>query len=176
MVSITFWFTSEGQEAIWEAWILFFWTCGFLTRPDTNSHRQGPTADSDTWSLLLDYYVFFEMSHSDYCHIKSISTDIFECSFHMFFYEFLLTTFILDQVLGSYCHMELYFFFSGFFHRVLWSFLNFLVFWIVVCTWDWKLTYFSLLCVNSKGTSFSFLRWSQASNFSLLVNITIELV
>jgi hypothetical protein len=51
-VSITFLFTSEGHEAIWEPWILFFWTPGFLTRPDTNSHKQGPIAGSDM-SLLL---------------------------------------------------------------------------------------------------------------------------
>jgi hypothetical protein len=36
-VNITFLFTSEGHETIWEPW--FFWTSGFLTRPDTNSHR-----------------------------------------------------------------------------------------------------------------------------------------
>jgi hypothetical protein len=47
-VNITFLFTSEGHEAIWEPWILFFWTSGFLTRPDTNSHRQGPTTGSNT--------------------------------------------------------------------------------------------------------------------------------
>jgi hypothetical protein len=41
MVSITFLFTSEGHKAIWKSWILFFWTSGFLTRPDTRSHRQG---------------------------------------------------------------------------------------------------------------------------------------
>jgi hypothetical protein len=39
MISITFLFTSEGHKAIWEPRILFFWMSGFLTRPDTNSHR-----------------------------------------------------------------------------------------------------------------------------------------
>jgi hypothetical protein len=60
-VSITFLFTSEGHEAIWEPWILFFWTSGFLTRPDTNSHRH-----SLVWDFCLSS---LELSHKAKCQL-----------------------------------------------------------------------------------------------------------
>jgi hypothetical protein len=55
MGNITFLFISEGNEAIWEPWILFFWTSAFLTRPDTNSHRQGLVWDFCPSSLELSH-------------------------------------------------------------------------------------------------------------------------
>jgi exonuclease III len=33
--------------------MLFFWMSDFLTRPDTNSHRHGPTAGSNTYLSIL---------------------------------------------------------------------------------------------------------------------------
>jgi hypothetical protein len=61
VVSITFLFTSEGHEAIWEPWILFFWTSDFLTRLDTNSYRQGLV-----WDFCLSS---LELSHKARCQL-----------------------------------------------------------------------------------------------------------
>jgi hypothetical protein len=55
MVNITFLFTSEGHETISKPWILFFWTSGFLTRPGTNSHSQGPIAGSGSQQISKNW-------------------------------------------------------------------------------------------------------------------------
>jgi hypothetical protein len=64
MVNITFLFTSEGHEAIWEPWILFFWTSGFLTRLDTNSHRQVLVWDFCPSSLELSHKARYQLTHA----------------------------------------------------------------------------------------------------------------
>jgi hypothetical protein len=89
--SITFLFTSEGYEAIWELWILLFWTSGFLTRPDINSHRQGLVWDfaSVPWSFLTrpdaNSHRHSPTAGSDICglgkgHGDSVTSAVVECS------------------------------------------------------------------------------------------------
>jgi hypothetical protein len=80
MVSITFLFTSEGHEAFWELEYCFsgsltfsqgqipthtdtVWSetfasvpQSFLTRPDANSHRQGPFAGSNRYGVILFFF------------------------------------------------------------------------------------------------------------------------
>jgi hypothetical protein len=63
-IDITFLFTSEGHETIWEPWILFFWTSGFLTRPDTNSHRHNLVWDVCPISLELSHKARYQLTQA----------------------------------------------------------------------------------------------------------------
>jgi hypothetical protein len=64
MVNITFLFTSEGYEAIWEPGILFFWMSGLLTRPDTRSYREGLVWDFCLSSLELSYMARYHLTQA----------------------------------------------------------------------------------------------------------------
>jgi hypothetical protein len=63
-VYITLLFTCEGHKAIWEPWILFFWTSGFLTRRNTNSHRQGLVWDFCPSSLVPSYKARYRLTQA----------------------------------------------------------------------------------------------------------------
>jgi hypothetical protein len=59
-----------------------FLDSGFLTRPDTNSHRQGPTADSDKSPLLakaphVKYQLLSANGGSIFLHLKMIIQKLF---------------------------------------------------------------------------------------------------
>jgi hypothetical protein len=63
MVNITFLFTFEGHEVIWEPWIFFFWMSGFLTRPDTNSFRHSLVWEFCCSSLELSQKARYQLTH-----------------------------------------------------------------------------------------------------------------
>jgi hypothetical protein len=82
-VSIAFLFTSEGHEAIWEPWILFFCSSGFLTRPDTNLHRQGLVWDFCLSSLELSHKVRCRLTQARWATAGSNSTFFFPFHFEI---------------------------------------------------------------------------------------------
>jgi hypothetical protein len=121
-VNITFLFISEGHKTIWEPWILFFWTSGFLTRPDTNSHKL---------NLVWQFFPSsLELSHKARCWLTKAQYGLR----------------LLPQFLGPFSKGKISTH-TGKSHCWLWQFLFFYFLNVAIPMWLWLQKFYKNLIV-----------------------------